>query len=104
MVNRLPPGCAFRTRLFAVSATYQLPSASAATPSGRLSSAVRGNTISPLNPATPLPASVVMAPPGATARTRWFCVSEMYTTPDGPTATPDGPLSCAAVADVPSPE
>ena len=53
---------------------------------------------SPLKMAVPVPATVVIVPPALTLRMRWLLVSAMKRLPEPSTATPWGPLSCAADA------
>ena len=58
---------------------------------------------SPENPATPVPATVVMVP-FRTMRMQLLLESAIYTAPDDATATPCGKFSVALVAGPPSPE
>src|SRR5204863_287269 len=59
-----------RTRLFAVSAIRVAPFAAIATATGALKPAAVAGPPSPLKPAVPVPATVVIAPPLETLRMR----------------------------------
>jgi hypothetical protein len=52
----------------------------------------------------PVPATVVIVPPGETRRTRRLSASAIRNPPSAVTAIPNGELSWAAVAAPPSPE
>ena len=68
-------------------------------PRGLLSSAAVAGPLSPLKPAVPLPATVMMSPVDlTTSRMRLLSWSEMNTLPAESTATLLGALSSAAVA------
>ena len=70
------PGATTRTRALAESAKKTRPSGCSETPMGRFSSAEVAALPSPLKPAEPVPASVVMTPP-STSRRAWLSVSDM---------------------------
>src|ERR1039457_6435691 len=78
-----------RTREFQASAMYRLPAASTATPEGQYNWARVAGPLSPLKPAVPLPATVVITP-FETLRMRWLYWSAMYRSPAESTATPAG--------------
>jgi hypothetical protein len=79
------------------------PSAVAATPRGELSWAAVAAPPSPADPPVPVPATVVIVPPGDTRRTRWLPRSAIRKPPSAVAATPAGEVSWAAVAALPSP-
>src|SRR5579871_6575065 len=60
--------------------------------------------LSPLYPATPVPAIVVMVPLVSIFRTTWLCRSQKYTFPAGSVTIPRGSFNLAPVANPPSPE
>ena len=93
-----------RIRSFCLSAMRKPPSARAATPLGRSSSADVAKSLSPANPGVPAPAAVTIVPPGRTRRMRWLSESAMRKPPSLVTATPVGELSWAVTAGPPSPE
>jgi hypothetical protein len=106
----VPDGSTLRTRPFLLSAMYIFPDASRATLTGPLSCACWAGPPSPLKPALPFPATVVMFPPGANFLTLLFCPSAMYIFPAASDARPEtrkfpcsaGPLSPGTPA-VPGP-
>src|ERR1051325_5056857 len=73
-----------------------LPSKSTATPHGALNLACAAGPSA--NPCS-LPATVVVAPVGATLRILWFLVSAMYKLPSVSSAIPDGPSNLASEPD-----
>ena len=75
-----------------------LPAPSTATPLGLFSWAAVAGPPSPLNPASPVPAAVLMTPAESTLRIRWLAVSAMKRLPAPSAATPLGNLSRAEVA------
>src|ERR1019366_7246980 len=85
----------FRTRLPPNSVTYRLPAASKAKPNGAFNCALAAAPPSPVDPAVPVPAKVVIVPVDATLRTRLLALSAIYTFPSLSTATPSGAFSCA---------
>ena len=88
-----------RMRLLPVSAIHTSPDAPTATPKGFASAALVAGPSSPLKPATPFPATVLMTPVEAdTKRMRLLDLSAIHKSPDAPTATPVGPQSDALVA------
>src|SRR5580700_8315224 len=96
----IAPFEALRTRLLPVSAKYGLPAES--TPTLKLwkalfNWALVAGPLSPLKPAVPFPATVVITP-FETLRMRWFDASAMYTLPEESTATPCGSLTWALAA------
>src|ERR1700683_4656596 len=83
LVVIVPPGVSLRTRLSLASAMYTLPAPSTATPTGSLRFALVPAPPSPQAAvaglqAVPVPAIVVIVPPGVSLRTRWSLVSAMY--------------------------
>src|SRR4029079_2842011 len=66
---------------------YRLPARSTATPAGKLSIALVAGPPSPLNPAVPVPATVVTTPLASTLRTGWAPASAICTAPSLSTAT-----------------
>src|SRR3569623_616942 len=90
-----PAGVILRIRLFPKSATYTFPAPSAANPLGPLKLAPV--PVPFVFPAVPLPANVVVTPPGVIILTRLFPESPAYTFPDASTATPAGLLKLAPV-------
>src|SRR6267142_991245 len=79
-----------------ISATFTLPTASVATPNGRLKLAA-APTPSVLPPAPADPANVLTTPAGVILRMVLLYVSDTYTLPALSVATPDGNLKLAAV-------
>ena len=102
-----PPGVNIRITLSPVSATYTFPAESTATPRGALSLAEVASPPSPqvFRPVhwTPLPATVVIIPLDEILRISSSPVSATNTFPAPSAATEPGPLSCAAIAAMPSP-
>jgi hypothetical protein len=93
-----------RRRWFIVSAITSLPSGDAATANGLASSARVACVPSPPKPATVLdPATVMIVPLVSTFRTRLLLVSATYRLPSAARLTPNGPLSPAPAAALPSP-
>src|SRR5215467_4325585 len=87
---------------------YRLPSGPTATPTGVFRLAAVAGPPSPqgavaLAHVCPVPATVVMTPSAPTRRIRSLPASAMYRLPSGPSATPLGKISVAAVAGPPSP-
>ena len=81
-----------------------LPPPSTATPVGNLNAALVAGPPSPLKPAMPMPASVVMTPEVTfTRRMRWLDLSAMSTLPHPSATAPYGDLKPALVAGPPSP-
>jgi len=85
------------TRLF-VSAMRKPPSPVDATAVGPLIVAEVAGPLSPVYPAVPFPATVVITPAGETLRTRLLFPSAMSTLPSGIAATSVGPLTRATMA------
>ena len=102
-VVMMPSGATLRTTKFPLSAMSRLPEASTYRPVGSLSSAWEAGPLSPVYPAVPVPATVVMMPLVSTLRTTLNCTSEKYTLPDRSVRTPHGAPTSAAVAGPPSP-
>src|SRR5665213_2281490 len=110
-VVMVPPGDTFRIRSLPESAMKRLPEASTATLVGVFRDAAVARPPSPENPPQaanvhtgPVPATVVIMPPGDTFRIRLFQLSAMNRLPEASTATPSGRFNDAAVAGPPSPE
>ena len=74
-----------------------------ATPMGLLSIALVAMPPSPLKPAVPLPAIVLMVPAALTNRMRLLPTSAMYRLPAPSTFIPTGAFNSAVVAGPPSP-
>jgi hypothetical protein len=72
-------------------------------PFGMLSCAAVAGPPSPLKPAVPVPAIVVIVPPAATFRMRELLVSAIRKLPSGSATIACGALIWAAVAGPPSP-
>ena len=70
-----------------------MPALSTTTPRGRFSCADVAGPPSPLSPAVPLPATVLMLPSAATLRTRWLFPSVMKRRSASFTAKAYGPFS-----------
>ena len=88
-----------RIRLLFASAMNRSPAASRAMLLGAFSSAAVASPLSPVKPAVPLPATVMMSPVAFTnSRIRLFWMSSMKTSPAGSRARPHGPFSSAEVA------
>jgi hypothetical protein len=83
-----PLGATVRMRWFAESATIAKSLPFTAMADGEENEAAAPKPFAA--PGAPLPASVEVAPPGATARMRLFEVSAMSATPEDSTATPSG--------------
>ncbi len=79
------------------------PSASAFTLTAVFSSAAVAASPSPLYPATPVPAMVVIIPLAATLRILLLLTSAISIIPEASIFIPIGPLNCADVAAPPSP-
>src|ERR1022692_977423 len=99
----IPPADTFRIRWLPASAMNRLPAASTNTPAGLDIWAAMARPPSPLNPAVPVPATVVIIPPADTFRIRELLVSDEHRLPNASTATPFGKPRLAAVAGPPSP-
>jgi hypothetical protein len=84
----VPAGLTLRIREFHQSAMNRLPAPSTAIPCGWSSLPLMAGPPSPEYPATPLPATVVMAPAGFTMRIRLLPASAMKRLPALSTATP----------------
>ena len=82
---------------------YRLSKLSTARPLGELSRAAVGTPPSPLKPAVPVPATVVIVPSASTLRTRWLLASAMYRLPLLSNTMSWGLSICAIVAGPPSP-
>ena len=92
-----------RMRLLPESTMYRLPAVSIATSDGPLNCAAVASPLSPLDPSTPVPATVLMMPVVAvTLRMTWPLNSAMYRLPTLSTAMPYGLLIWAALASPPS--
>src|ERR1039457_3865884 len=98
----VPAAVTFRMRLLP-SAMKRLPALSTAMPAGWNSSAEVAGPPSPLKPAVPLPATVLIVPAAVTFRMRLLVSSAMKRLPALSTATPSGSRSSAEVAGPPSP-
>ena len=81
---------------------YRLPEESNATPKGAFNWALVAGPLSPLKPAVPFPATVVITP-FATLRMRLLFASAMYRLPAGSTAMEFGSFNWALVAEPLSP-
>ena len=103
-VHMVPSGVTLRTTSFPVSAMNKLPVESTATPNGPLICALVAAPPSPVNPAVPLPATVVMVPLAAIRRTTEASRSATNRLPAASTAMPMGEFNCAATAAPLSPE
>ena len=99
-----PAEVTLRTASLPLSAMKTLPDGSTATPKGLFKRAPVAGPKSPLKPAVPVPAIVVMMPLVATLRTTLESRSAMKTLPAASMAMPMGKFSCARVAGPPSPE
>ena len=77
----------FTSRMEPESVKKRLPAPSTVMPDGPLIAADVAGPPSPLEPATPLPAKVVMLPSGSTLRIRWFPTSPMKRSPELSVAT-----------------
>ncbi len=96
-----PPVVTIRTTQFSVSAMYKLALLSTATPDGAFNSAFRAAAPSPLYPAVPSPASVLIVLL-VMKRTRWFTWSAIYKLPPE-IVIPKGKNISPLVGDPPSP-
>ena len=99
----VPPADTWRTLWLSLSPIRKLPSGLTATPTGKLSCALVARLPSPRGPAAPVPATVVMIPPGDTFRTRLLFESAIRKPPSGVSARPLGAFSWALVARPSSP-
>ncbi|MEA2442884.1 MAG: hypothetical protein QOJ12_176 [Thermoleophilales bacterium] len=102
-VVMVPSGATRRTRWLFVSTITKPPSLATARPIGSFSCAEVAGPPSPLKPAEPIPATVVMTPFGATLRIRLLSLSAIRYPPSACSARSAGKLSCASVAWPPSP-
>ena len=98
----MPPET-LRTRWLPLSTTNMVPPASTARPPGKFKEARVAWPPSPLNPAVPVPATVVMLPAVSTFRIRWLSRSEIKTFPATLMARAVGLLRAAEVAAAASP-
>ncbi len=73
----IPPGVTLRIRALPASAMYTFPAASTAMSAGVSSRAAVAAPPSPVRPAVPVPAKVVITPAAETLRTRWLPRSAM---------------------------
>src|SRR4051812_38865805 len=99
----VPPESILRIRLLLLSARSTEPAGPSATAVGWFRAAAVAGPPSPLYPAAPVPAIVVITPPGLTFRIRLFPESANTIAPAASTTTPAGSDSCAALAAPPSP-
>jgi hypothetical protein len=99
----MEPSSTRRMRWFFVSAMRKPPPGSAATPLGSWSAAAVADFLRRTKVLEPVPATVEMAPEGATARMRWLTVSAMRKPPSAVAVTSDGPFSPTRVASGPVP-
>src|SRR5713226_5972753 len=101
-VVMIPEAVTLRIRLFPESAMYKSPDGLNAAAPGVCNWALVAGRESPLNPPAPLPATVRIALPGISLRTRLPKYSVIQTAPVGSANKPTGAVSGVAVGERPS--